>query len=571
MNEDVILLLVLPLVASSLLGLLARSMGLSIIAGYILGGVIVGPVFHLVDPASPILSFLGELGVILIAFEIGLTMKMDFLSRGGARAGGIVAVEMVIVSLVSFLLGSFLGLQWGDTLVLMFMAMNTSTAVTFKMMEERGVEDQSVKTLILGVGAFEDIVAIVGLSVFPVLAAIGAPSPLSIIQLVAGILVSVILMIYVGLRVLSRPLEWVANRESEIFVAVSLAVVLTYAYVGLLSGLSTALGAFVAGLVVSNLRVSEIISEKLHSLRDISTLIFFSSIGASLPVVRDPVLIGLALAVAILVVLVKFFGFSISSWVMGMRLEESYRLGLYMLAISEFGVILARNAVEEGFASENLYLVSVIALAGSALMSSGLIMFERTLPWRLAGLFPHVLRIRIEGFFGVLAGALGRERQVFSDIREAFWELMRRIAIMIMVATGANLTITYVTPLLHPAVRAYADLGVAVFSALVIVFVALGMRGVCRRLVKGIISEMGEGEKGLGDVFYGFLYALTLAFVGIAILVVSLPLIVRSLRLVLGELGSSLLVVLLILAILLLSGRAALGASRRLERTFKIE
>ncbi|MCX6642536.1 MAG: cation:proton antiporter, partial [Candidatus Bathyarchaeota archaeon] len=382
MNEDLILLLVLPLVAASIMGLIARSLGLSIIAGYIVGGVIVGPVLHLVDPASPILSFLSELGVILIAFEIGLTVKMDFLSRGGFRSGGIVAVEILFVSLVSFLLGSALKLQWGDILVFIFMAVNTSTAVTFKMMEERGVDEQNVRTMILGVGAFEDIVAIVGLSIFPVLAAVDSSSPLTIIRLIASILMAVILMVYIGLRVLANTLEWVAQRESEIFLAVSLSIVLIYAYVGLLSGLSTALGAFVAGLVVSNLKVSKIVSEKLHSLRDLSTLIFFSSIGASLPVIKDPLLLTLSIIAALVVVLVKFFGFSLSSWVMGMPMVSSYQLGLYMLAISEFGVILAKNASEEGLASPTLYTVSVISLAASAILSSVMIKFERQIPAR---------------------------------------------------------------------------------------------------------------------------------------------------------------------------------------------
>jgi Kef-type K+ transport system membrane component KefB len=66
--EDAILLLVVPLIASSVFGILARHLGFSAIAGYILGGVIVGPILHLVDTQSPLLSFLSELGIILISF-----------------------------------------------------------------------------------------------------------------------------------------------------------------------------------------------------------------------------------------------------------------------------------------------------------------------------------------------------------------------------------------------------------------------------------------------------------------------------------------------------------------------
>ena len=97
-----------------------------------MGGVIVGPVFHLVDTESALLTFLSGLGIILISFEIGLVVKLDFLSRGGLKSGGIVAVEVVIVSLLTMFFGTVLDFSWGETLVLVFMAMNTSTAITLQ-------------------------------------------------------------------------------------------------------------------------------------------------------------------------------------------------------------------------------------------------------------------------------------------------------------------------------------------------------------------------------------------------------------------------------------------------------
>ncbi|MCX6648566.1 MAG: cation:proton antiporter [Candidatus Bathyarchaeota archaeon] len=571
MAEDAILLLVVPLVAASVCGILARRLGFSAIAGYILGGVIVGPVFHLVDTESTLLTFLSELGIILISFEIGLVVKLDFLSRGGLKSGGIVAVEIVIVSLLTMFFGTVLNFSWGETLVLVFMAMNTSTAITFKMLEERGVKDPGTKGIILGVGAFEDIIAIVGLSVFPVLAAAGRPSATNIIQLLAGILLSVIFMVYIGLRILSRPLKWAAGKESEIFLALSLAVVLTYAYVGVLTGLSTAFGAFIAGLVVSNIGVQEAVEEKMKSLRDLSSLIFFSSIGASLPVVKDPALITIAILVSLFVVFVKFVGFSLSSWVMGIRLEQAFRLGLYMLAISEFGVILARNAVDSGFGSEELYLISVIALAGSAVMSSGLIMFEKTLPDRLASIFPKKLRERLEGTFRVVAEAFGKEAVVFEEIRSAFWELMRRVAIILLVVGVGNVAITYVTPIFFPLViRGYVDIAVASFTIIIVAIVSLRMRGVYRKLIHGVASRVGKLHKTVNGRMESFLYFTTLALVATTILLVSFPLIARTFGGILGELGSGLVIIVVILIFFILARRAALRATRQLEETFEL-
>jgi Kef-type K+ transport system membrane component KefB len=571
MAEDAILLLVVPLVAAAVCGILARRLGFSVIAGYILGGVIVGPALHLVNPESTLLTFLSELGVILISFEIGLVVKLDFLSRGGLKSGGIVVVEVIIVSLLTLFFGTVLDFSWGETLVLIFMAMNTSTAITFKMLEERGGNDPGTREIILGVGAFEDIIAIVGLSVFPVLAAAGRPSVGNIFQLLIGILLSVIFMVYLGLRLLKRPLQWAAGKESEIFLALSLAVVLSYAYIGVLSGLSTAFGAFIAGLVVSNLGVQEVVEEKLRSLRDLSSLIFFSSIGASLPVVEDPALITIAIVISLFVVFVKFVGFSISSWVMGIKLEQAFRLGLYMLAISEFGVILARNAFDSGFASEGLYLISVIALAGSAVMSSGLIMFEMTLPDRLASVFPRRLRERLEGMFRVVGEALGKEAAVFEEIRSAFWELLRRVAIILLVVGVGNLVITYVTPVLVPEIiRGYVDVAIASFIIIIVGIVSLRMRGVYKRLIHGVASKVGKLHRSVNDLLENFLYLVTLAIVATTILLVSFPLIVRTFGGVLGDLGSGLVIVLVIIIFFFIARRSALRTTRQLEETFEL-
>ena len=571
MAEDAILLLIVPLLASSVFGILARRFGFSTVAGYILGGVIVGPILHLVDTQSPLLSFLSELGIILISFEIGLVVKLDFLSRSGLKSGGIVVVEVVIVSALTMFFGTILHLAWGDVLVLVFMTVNTSTAITFKMLEERGIKDPETRSTILGVGAFEDIIAIVGLSLFPVLAATEKPNPLSLFQLLASILLSVIFMVYLGLRVLGRPLRWAARKESEIFLALSLAVVLSYAYIGVLTGLSTAFGAFIAGLVVSNLGVQEVVEERMKSIRDLSSLIFFSSIGASLPLLNDPTLIAIAILVSLFVIIIKYIGFSLSSWVMGVKLEEGFRLGLYMLAISEFGVIVARNATDSRLASQSLYMVSVIALAGSAIMSSGLIMFEKTLPERFASLFPRQLRERLEGTFKVVGEALGKESAVFEEIRSAFWELIRRVAIILLVVGVGNIVITYVTPVLIPQlIRGYTDAVVAIFTIFVVIIVSLRMRRVYRRLLSGVASRMGR-QRSANERVERFLYIATLAMVATTILLVSYPLIVRTFGGALGELGSSLAVLIVIVVFFFFAWRAALNATQRLEETFQIK
>lgn len=569
-EENLILPLVIPLVAAALTGLLARKAGLSIVAGYVAGGAIVGPILKLVDPSSDILSFLSELGIILIAFEIGLTLRLDFFSRMGTRVAGIVGVEVIIVSLFSYLMGTILSLKWGDMLILIFIAVNTSTAVTFKMLEERHPEESEEKRFVLGVGTLEDVVSIVGLTIFPVLSHLGAQSPLELVRTVGTIVIIVTLMIYLGIQVLKKPLEWMAREDQEIFLTASLAVVLAYSYFGVVSGLSAALGAFVAGLVISKLGVSKSISERFRSLRDLSALIFFSSIGASLPSVFDASLVVASVGVALLVVFIKFFGFSISSWMMGFELEESFRLGLYMLAISEFGVIIAKYAVKSGIASQSFYLASVIALAVSALLSSCLIKFEQSLPKKMARLMPAAFRFSMERFFTAIRESMISQSSSFIEIRSALREFIKRVAIIFFVVFAANFTITFVTPILPPAIRTYTEAIIALSALAIVLLIAIRLKGVFQKLGREVATKLARQQKRIEDIVVSVLYVATLAVISVAMTIISYIQIERLLSLFVGKGGASLLIFVLIIIPLILLYRYILAATKKLEDAFQI-
>jgi CPA2 family monovalent cation:H+ antiporter-2 len=438
------------------------------------------------------------------------------------------------------------------------------------MLEERHPEEGEEKKLVLGVGAFEDVVSILGLTIFPALSLLGTPSMLDLVRTVGAIVITVTLMIYLGIRILVRPLKWVARKEEEIFLAVSLAVVLAYSYIGIVSGLSEALGAFVAGLVVSKLEVSKNISERFHSLRDLSALIFFSSIGASLPSVSNATLVAAALGTALLVVFIKFFGFSISSWITGLRLEESFRLGLYMLAISEFGVIVAKEAVESGVASQTFYLTSVIALAVSAFLSSCLIKFEQQLSEKMAGLIPIPLRFSLERFFTAIRESVSSQSQSLVDVKRALWELTRRVAIISFVVFVANLAVTFVTPILSPMVRAFAEATIALSALIVVFLIAIRMKGVFLRLVKGATVKMFSQQKHIGDIVASILYAATLCIISIVMIIISYTQIERFFSLFVGkELASPLIFILITIPLILLY-RYIYAVAKRLEEIVQI-
>lgn len=568
-EADLLLPLVYTLVASSLLGLASRRIGLPMVAGFVAGGMIVGPLAGLVDREALTLRFLAELGIILITFEIGITLRLDFFARGGLRAFSILMVEVLLVSLLTFALGSLLSIGWGDFLVLLFLAVNTSSALAFKLLEERAVAAPAFRELLLALAAQEDVVALIGLTLFPLLARLEPANPVELARSLLLIPSSVALLLFVGLRYLRRPLEYFARVGGETFLAMSFALVLAFSYLGVISGLSSALGAFIAGLVVSNSAVSEKVADELRSLRQISALFFFSSIGASMPVSGNPLLFAAGVGIALLSVALKYFGFSIASWLLGTELSEAFRLGLYMTSISEFGIIVARGGLEAGLATQTFYTASVLAFTLSSLLSATLVKFEHTLPGRLAHLFPLGLRLGLERASMALRNAFSRRVQGSGQLRAVASEFLKRLGIILVVTLIGNVLVE-LSGLLPPWLYAPAVAFIVLSVGVVVVLVALRMRATVERL--GLEMEPpGDSPRAYRASQLGaMLYTLVLLGIGLWILGVSYPRLGRLMQAA-QEQGLAPLLFVLILALLLALAFTRLRAiASNLERAFGI-
>jgi len=205
-------------------------------------------------------------------------------------------------------------------------------------------------------------------------------------------------------------------------------------------------------------------------------------------------------------------------------------------------------------------------------MSSGLIIFEKTLPERLAGVFPIQLRIRLEYMFRIAGEAFSKETAVFEVIRSALWELSRRVAIILFVVGVGNLAITYVTPFIATSfIRNWIDLAIASFTIIIVLIVSVRMRRVYTKLVQGVASRLGKRHRTENERIESFLYLMTIALVATTVLLVSFPLIARTFSSVFGDLGSGFVVVVLIIFFFIIAGRAALRATRQLEETFELK
>ena len=358
--------LAIALSAAFVAGFIARRIGLPAIVGYLLAGVAVGPFTPGLTADPHIALQLAEIGVALLMFGVGLHFSIgDLWSVRRIAIPG--ALGQIVVATG---LGTAAGLMFGWDLrasVVLGVAVSVaSTVVLIRALDHRGMTTSEPGRVAIGWLIVEDLVTVLVLVILPVLAPSGNGSnvaaEVAIALLKAAVLTGV--MLVVGARVLPRALALVERDGSrELFTLAVVAVALGIAYAAsAVFDVSLALGAFLAGAVLSESSVGRRSGEHVVGLTDIFTVLFFVSVGMLLDptVIRDhPLEIVVMLAIVVI-------GKSAAALGIVLALRRSMTTGLAVAAglaqVGEFSFILATTATTLGLLPEEAFQV-IVAVA----------------------------------------------------------------------------------------------------------------------------------------------------------------------------------------------------------------
>jgi CPA2 family monovalent cation:H+ antiporter-2 len=361
--------LALILVAALAGGFLAQRLGQPLIVGYILAGVVVGPFTGgiTVENVHDI-EQLAELGVALLLFALGLEVSFRELTpvRNVALVGG--ALQILITIAVGFAIAQALGWEWRAALWFGALISISSTMVALKTIQAQGRLGTLSSRVMLGILVVQDLAVVPLMIVLPELSAPeGGVSRIAFAALRAFVLLGVI--VFVATRIVPPLMAFVARWNSrELFFLATTALAVGVGYLTFAAGLSLALGAFVAGLVVSESEYAHQALSEVIPLRDLFGMVFFVSVGMLL----DPMLawrqIGIlallvvAVAVAkaaILAAIVRLFGY----WNV-----IPLAVGLTLFQVGEFAFVLARVGMSSGAITQDVYTLTLnIAIATMAL------------------------------------------------------------------------------------------------------------------------------------------------------------------------------------------------------------
>ena len=380
---DTLPLILLLLAAAVVVVAVFRMLGLPPILGYLLVGAALGPHAAGWVPDTEETRHLAEFGVVFLMFSIGLEFSLARLYSMKRIVFGLGAAQVVVSTLIATLLARVLGIPWLAGLALGGALAMSSTAMLSKLLTERGELDAPHGREVIGVLLFQDI------AVVPLLVLIPAFSqPVDVMAealLLAAIKAAILLalVLFVGQRALSAWFYMVARRKSaELFMLNVLLITLGLAWLTELAGLSLALGAFTAGMLIGETEYRYQVEEDIKPFRDVLLGLFFVAIGMRLDVPQILAqwwLVG-ALLAALLAFKLAVVG--IASRLLGSAPGTALRSGLWLCAGGEFGfVILARGGDVKLLGPEVLQPV-LAAMVLSLMLAPLIIHFSERLVFR---------------------------------------------------------------------------------------------------------------------------------------------------------------------------------------------
>ena len=355
-----------------------------LIIGYLFAGMLIGPLSPIwswiLPKGGPSVDVLGgvgilsdisalnlfaEIGVILLLFVIGIEFPYAKIKSIGRVAIGVGTIGLFSTLGVLFYTASALGLQFMDALFIAAALSVSSTAIIVKLLEEMGKIKKESSILVLGILIVEDVIAVILISSLQSIALVGTVSIESIVVVVLVATGLIVGTFTVGTRVIPPLIDRVAAAENrEILLLSVLGLCFGYALFANIVGLSVAIGAFLAGVLVAESKSAEVAKLLSSPIKDMFVAIFFISVGALMDVSELENYIFIAIALIAVTIGMKFGANLIGNAIFRQKRGKALRSAFTLAAPrGEFSIVIVKAGVDIGAVSSFLFpLVGIIAI-----------------------------------------------------------------------------------------------------------------------------------------------------------------------------------------------------------------
>jgi len=343
------------------------------IAGYIIAGILIGPAaLGLIGDVRQT-EVLAEVGVVLLLFGLGLELSLERIRRlwRAVAIGGAIQVGTTVLCVT--LVGRALGIETPHAVFVGFVIAVSSTAIVLRGLSGRGELDAPHGRLAVGILIFQDLCVVPMMMALPFLAGSGGSTRDGLMAL--GASVAVLGGAILAARVIAPPLLSAASktRQRDVFVLTVAVICLGIAWAVSYAGVSVALGAFLAGLVVSGSEFRHQALSDVIPLREVLASVFFVSIGMLLVPQQLFGHIGQILSVLAAILIGKFLLIFLAGAVMGLPLRVCVLTGVALCQVGEFSFVLLKGGLNSGLIEDPLMGTLLAAVILSMLVTPFLI------------------------------------------------------------------------------------------------------------------------------------------------------------------------------------------------------
>ncbi|MDB5257982.1 MAG: potassium transporter KefB [Chitinophagaceae bacterium] len=359
--KDIVILFGLSVVVT----LLFQKIKLPTLLGYLMTGVIAGPYGLSLINGTTEVDHMAEIGVVFLLFLIGIEFSLKQLisiKKAVFVGGTIQALSTIFITAVCYY---FMSGDWNKSIFIGFLFSLSSTAIVLKILADKGEMHSPHARLILAILIFQDLLVVPMVLLTPMLAGAQDNILVALLEL-AGKLVFVLVLVFAGARYIVPKLlfEVAKTRSQDLFILTTILICFSVALLCHSIGLSLALGAFLAGLIISESEYSHQATGNILPFREIFTSFFFVSIGMLLDLSFLTEHLLWILILTLLAIFVKTFTASLASVSLRYPPRTSFKTGLALFQVGEFAFILSKSGIQYGLLDEttNQYFLSVSIL-----------------------------------------------------------------------------------------------------------------------------------------------------------------------------------------------------------------
>lgn len=364
-GAEILLTLFAIFVAAQVGAEIAQRLKLPGVVGEIVAGCVIGPSalgwisVEQIQSGTP-LDVLAEIGVVLLLFSVGLETRLEDLKKVGRSAFLVGLLGVVVPFVCGALWAHGSGFEWMKSLFVAAAFVATSAGITARVLQELGVITRIESRVILGAAVIDDILAMLLLGVVTSLQGGGGINIGSLLLVLAQAIGFVAVIGWVGTRVMRRRAHWLDRPINPLSpLTIALAICLGLAFLSTEFGLAAIIGAFLAGMIASEMHQREELEHQMQPLLALLTPFFFVITGAKidLGVFSNAEALWMLLIVTVIAVISKFVGGFLGALSLGRN--GATIVGVGMVPRGEVGVVIASLGLAAGVFTNQTYAVIV--------------------------------------------------------------------------------------------------------------------------------------------------------------------------------------------------------------------